>query len=696
MTLSSRPITTKYSNQHIQIMSLGKSLLLRAIAVFMHLLALATTSGYGADAVTYEAAMVKASEKLQESKFADAFIAANEAAELDKTRAEPHVLAGKALFSLNQPENLPLARKCFQKALDLSSDGMQAEVKEYIALVEAKQEFIRLLKIGRDAEMEGLFPKAAKEYTAAWHALPLRQEIGIKAAQTWLQIGKPLEASKIVTYILAHPIDVKITELARQMMKEILPALRATVHPLLEEGRKELEGTGGSPTKAIALLSQAADLMGGQKETQILLARAFAKAGKPDQAIESLLVVFNTRTPIAPQEVLLWDEFRPLAANDAFRQFIVDAFGDEATKLWSYRNYWGNGADGVLNTINNISLESILDGDVIVRQYSKLTINVGHTMTVSNRCKGLVIYVDGDCVINGTLTMTACGASADPTQPDSIAPTGIRLIRRKKGGIDTLVSSDVGGTGAGGVGMLWRSFELLQPGINGNGKIYTIAQLGGAGGAGFADRIYSANNSGEPHLMGTGGGGSGGGGDTPQYAGGGSQGTCFSGGSGGGGAPSGDPTVLATNGALFGGKGGDGGSVSGATYFFGAGGGGAGNSRGGAGAAKNPYGAFTDAKPGGVGTGGLLVLCVRGNLSVGDQGKVSANGVNGGAGGFNDHQHGGGGGGSGGGRVVILYAGDLKALGAIEAVGGKGGNDPKSNTGGDGGAGAITVEQIEP
>ena len=74
--------------------------------------------------------------------------------------------------------------------------------------------------------------------------------------------------------------------------------------------------------------------------------------------------------------------------------------------------WFGTGANGSLNTTASVSFATSNDAEVLVRNYTSLTINAGHTMTVSNRCKGLLIYVSGDCTINGTLTMSAKGANA--------------------------------------------------------------------------------------------------------------------------------------------------------------------------------------------------------------------------------------------------------------------------------------------
>jgi hypothetical protein len=76
------------------------------------------------------------------------------------------------------------------------------------------------------------------------------------------------------------------------------------------------------------------------------------------------------------------------------------------------RNWWGDRSDGTLETTADATFPSELDGDMVVKQFSRLVINAGHTVTVAQRCKGLVVYVNGDCIINGTLSMTARGANA--------------------------------------------------------------------------------------------------------------------------------------------------------------------------------------------------------------------------------------------------------------------------------------------
>lgn len=356
---------------------------------------------------------------------------------------------------------------------------------------------------------------------------------------------------------------------------------------------------------------------------------------------------------------------------------FVDSFG--ATKSWGGSNYWGNGSDGALNTTTNVSFPNTLDGDVVVKQFTNLTINAGHMLTTQNRCRGLVIYVNGDCTINGTLSMTARGASVNPV---AIPATGIRLVRIKSDGPgQTLAASDLGASGQGEVGAAWKNVEVFQRGALGSGKIYTIEKTGGAGGASiyFSSQNYDGRlgNSGLTKQDGTGGGGSGtaSGGTSGR----GGAGTCYSGGAGGGGFSAGtDNNGSAGSGSDTGGAGGNGVHTPYNGITWAPAGGGAGNP-GGAGANGNGVG-----NPGQDGTGGLLVLLVKGNLTIGANGMIESRGSAGGSAGR-------AGGSSGGGRILILRAGNYSAANAPTAAGGA-----RTDNGGIGGAGEVTIDQINP
>ena len=79
------------------------------------------------------------------------------------------------------------------------------------------------------------------------------------------------------------------------------------------------------------------------------------------------------------------------------------------------------------------------DGDMVVKQYSSMTINNGDTITTDQPCRGLMILVQGNCTINGTLSMTGRGGYSNPTtnggsDSNTVDANGLRMPFATSGG----------------------------------------------------------------------------------------------------------------------------------------------------------------------------------------------------------------------------------------------------------------------
>jgi hypothetical protein len=238
-----------------------------------------------------------------------------------------------------------------------------------------------------------------------------------------------------------------------------------------------------------------------------------------------------------------------------------------------------------------------------------LTINSGQTFIPSNRKLFTALYINGNLTNNGTISMTGRGANHSGTG-SNISAGAIKIATGTFGGVtDPNVPSSGGAGGSAG---------------SGSGGTGSAGSAGGTGGGGGG-----ANNNG---------------GSTAQA---GSAGTSFTGGTGGGEANGTGGTTTA--GATSGGKGGNG--SGNAAHSCGTG---------------NPGG--TDGGGGGTnytgndGTGGVLMIFVKGTLS--GSGTVVANGVN------NIYGAGSGGAGSsGGGSATLIYTTDSSTV-TITANGG--------------------------
>lgn len=257
-----------------------------------------------------------------------------------------------------------------------------------------------------------------------------------------------------------------------------------------------------------------------------------------------------------------------------------------------------NASDWFTSTKDTVSSWITVNGD--------LTIDAGQILTPSVRKLFTVLYVSGNLICNGTITMTGRGSNHSGTGDSGgfIAPVDIRI------GSGTFTS-------------------VTNP---------QIPSSGGTGGSGITED-NSRNNGVDGSNGGTGGGGSGGkfGGTR---SGTGSAGTCFSGGTGGGGTSAG----TSSNGATNGGAGGD---FSGTQASGGTG---------------NPGGSIESPYKGGNGTGGTLIVIVGGTLF--GNGTISANGVAG-SGGTGTA----GGGASGGGSVTVLYGSDSSSITPVASGG---------------------------
>jgi len=382
------------------------------------------------------------------------------------------------------------------------------------------------------------------------------------------------------------------------------------------------------------------------------------------------------------------DEFIDDSGIDTGNSTNVSIEGSKITSGTS-GNYFGTGGDGDVTISSNTTLtvpntNGSYDGDMVFKQYNTLTINSGQTLSTNVPCRGLFIYVKGNCTINGVIDMTARGAYADPSNTSSpswgnagsdgntLGSNGLQLGLLKSGSSQTLTND---GTGFNGCGTAVRTaIATYQNNISGNGKIYSIARVGASGSTGLHNNNSVSGIAGSSGASSNKTGGGGGGatsGSSATNAGSGAAGTCWSGGSGGAG----------THGSYN----------SNAHATANGGPGGSGNFGGNAGGAGNPGGVGNGGHGGTAetGTGGTVFLIVGGTLS--GSGTIRANGKNGGP--FVSNTCGGGGG-SGGGAVIVASVADTSSI-TVQANGGTGtstGGGGGSRDGGNGGAGYTIKE----
>ena len=285
----------------------------------------------------------------------------------------------------------------------------------------------------------------------------------------------------------------------------------------------------------------------------------------------------------------------------------------------------------------NDQFPSTLDGDPVIKTFNNFTINAGHTVIPINRCKGMYLFIEGDLIVNGLLSMTARGANA---------PGKFIGIDYRNSIIYYAISN------------IFTTYP----------NISTISPEGGSGGTSST----TVSNHGGVGINGAcGGGGAGQHRPTNRAARGGygRAGTSFSGGPGGGGASDNAGKEAIVNGGA--------GGAGGFGNYINAGCGGAGNPAGAGGGSSY----YTRGNPGANGTGGLIILIVKGSVLFGPSGQIISAGSNGGSkSGCTS------GGGSGGGAIHLFHKGDISNPEKITAPGGTGGRS--------GGNGSIHLNKI--
>ena len=323
------------------------------------------------------------------------------------------------------------------------------------------------------------------------------------------------------------------------------------------------------------------------------------------------------------------------------------------------------------------SIPTTLDGPIQVARYGALTVNAA--VTVSQRCRGLIVLSESLSVgAAGSISMTArgaAGASNWAVDKDIFVPQAITFSGKNTSYADFLKWIRTTGycifdpslyacpsTGLGDVTCDWATWTPYGS---------TIISAAGCG-VGAVGKYIGAGNAGGAGSQGPGGGGSGGN-YNAGYSISGAKGRPWGGGSGSAGGNI-TPQVPPD---YYGGPGGNS-AVSSSV----SGGGGAGNP-GGAGVSGGSSGAD--------GTGGVLLVICRGNVSLTTGHTFVSHGSNGGA--ATGQAYNCGGAASGAGFLGLYYAGALTGTPSMTANGGTGGiGTATAYNGGAGGAGKTEAK----
>jgi hypothetical protein len=135
-----------------------------------------------------------------------------------------------------------------------------------------------------------------------------------------------------------------------------------------------------------------------------------------------------------------------------YNKQIRTNFGGANTGTPPYGNFFGYGSLGdVTYSASTTLVNSASDSGIFESHYASLTVNSSVTLNLQNRSRAWIIYVQGDCTINGSITMST-GASAVASQAVNIRRHGVNgynststLVEASSGTNYTSASSSNGG-----------------------------------------------------------------------------------------------------------------------------------------------------------------------------------------------------------------------------------------------------------
>jgi tetratricopeptide (TPR) repeat protein len=204
---------------------------------------------------------------LQEDKFLDGLAAAQEAVRTAPNDYLGYYYVAYAQLGLGQYDNAAVAAK---RSWELAPADNKDGALKLVETIRLRSEVRRLVKAADEALDEGLNGKAARLYDQAWNAGRDNSELGLKAAEIYLEaLKQPLDAGRVlhqVRKVATGPAGAR----ALTMLQQIAEPLRVQAEEWVRQARVSHD-----PVEQERLLAKAEEVDPGLKalhRTRALLA----------------------------------------------------------------------------------------------------------------------------------------------------------------------------------------------------------------------------------------------------------------------------------------------------------------------------------------------------------------------------------------------------------------------------------------
>jgi tetratricopeptide (TPR) repeat protein len=305
----------------------------------------------------YEELMDKADNLIKSGNFVEAFSVAQEAIKLDGNQFTAYYYAA---FSLYKRGLLAEAEPYAKDAVSRATVTDKPTAEKLLNTITGLRVYKEQVQIGDQAIRDGLINKAAIAYTKAFDGNAAQSEIGLKAANLWIErLDNVLEGARILKTIsngAGNPSDVRT---ARDLFDGLKLRLFAEFEKL--DNRSRSSETAKKPGEAIPLLldliqtfdslidptgvfqknAEPSAIETGRQGLHLRLLKMYSLGNNNARAINEFAEIIKAGT-VDLGYLLTTEYLDQLIFDSSFQAFVIDSIGPkEAEKVKRATNFDG-------------------------------------------------------------------------------------------------------------------------------------------------------------------------------------------------------------------------------------------------------------------------------------------------------------------------------------------------------------------
>lgn len=297
----------------------------------------------------YEELMDKADSLVKSGNFVEAFSVAQEGIKLDANQFTAYYYAAFSLYKRGLlAEAEPFAKDAVFRATVTDKQSAQ----KLLDTITGLKTFSEQVQIGDQAIQDGLINKAAIAYTKAFDGNPAQTDIGMKAADLWLnRLNNILETARILNLISKQSSNEETAKKAQSLLDDIKPKISAEyssqmkkVDSLIYENKyKEatdqlitlinIYQTYFNPENRFQENKMPNEIIYGEQGLHLKMLKLYALQKRNSEAIKEFAEVIKRGNVNLLYLLNKTDYLDEISFDPNFQSFIGDAFGNDTMKM---------------------------------------------------------------------------------------------------------------------------------------------------------------------------------------------------------------------------------------------------------------------------------------------------------------------------------------------------------------------------